>query len=54
LEVDGSNWVIFKDRFAFAAAAAGLEKHIDGTRSAQLLYKQNIRRVLTLNSSSLI
>ena len=28
---DGSNWVIFKDRFAFAAAAAGLEKHIDGT-----------------------
>ena len=31
LEVDGSNWVIFKDRFAFAAAAAGLEKHIDGT-----------------------
>ena len=31
LEVDGSNWVIFKDRFAFAAAAAGLEKHINGT-----------------------
>src|SRR5882762_1953369 len=34
LEVDGSNWVIFKDCFAFAAAAAGLEKHIDGTGSA--------------------
>ena len=31
LEIDGSNWVIFKDRFAFAAAAADLEKHIDGT-----------------------
>jgi hypothetical protein len=31
LEVDGSNWVIFKDRFVFAAATAGLEKHIDGT-----------------------
>ena len=24
------NWVIFKDRFAFAAVAADLEKHIDG------------------------
>ena len=31
LEIDGSNGVIFKDRFAFAAAAADLEKHIDGT-----------------------
>jgi hypothetical protein len=31
LEVNGSNWVIFKDHFAFVAAAAGLEKHIDGT-----------------------
>jgi hypothetical protein len=31
LEVDGSNWVIFKDCFAFAAATASLEKHIDGT-----------------------
>ena len=31
LEIDGSNWVIFKDRFAFVAAAADLEKHIDGT-----------------------
>ena|SRR5882762_6116716 len=28
---DGSNWVIFKDRFAFAAAAAVLNKHLDGT-----------------------
>jgi hypothetical protein len=34
LEVDGSNWVIFKDNFMFAAAAAGLEKHINGTGSA--------------------
>ena len=31
LEVDGSNWVIFKDRFLFAAAAAALKGHIDGT-----------------------
>ena len=30
LETDGSNWVIFKDHFIFAAAAADLEKHIDG------------------------
>src|SRR5882762_10134513 len=34
LETDGANWVIFKDRFAFAAAAAALEKHIDGTGTA--------------------
>jgi hypothetical protein len=25
-----SNWVIFKDHFVFAEAAAGLGKHIDG------------------------
>jgi gag-polypeptide of LTR copia-type len=31
LEADGSNWVIFKDRFMFAAAAASLIDHIDGT-----------------------
>jgi hypothetical protein len=31
---DGSNWVIFKDRFAFAAAAAILNKHLNGTASA--------------------
>jgi hypothetical protein len=31
LEADGSNWVIFKDHFAFAAATASLEKHIDST-----------------------
>jgi len=30
---DGSNWVIFKDRFHFAAAAAVLQKHLDGTDS---------------------
>ena len=28
---DGSNWVIFKDRFVFAAAAALLDKHLDGS-----------------------
>jgi hypothetical protein len=31
LEVDGLNWVIFKDHFVFAAATAGLDKHIDST-----------------------
>ena len=31
LEIDGSNWVIFKDRFLFAATAAALKGHIDGT-----------------------
>jgi hypothetical protein len=36
LETDGSNWVIFKDRFVFAAAAADLEKHIDGTGTAPI------------------
>ena len=30
---DGFNWVIFKDRFAFAAATAVLHKHLDGTAS---------------------
>ena len=34
LEADGSNWVIFKDRFLFAAAAASLISHIDGTGAA--------------------
>jgi hypothetical protein len=29
LDIDGSNWVIFKDRFLFAAAAASLKGHID-------------------------
>ena len=31
LEVDSSNWVIFKDRFTFTAAATSLEQHINGT-----------------------
>src|SRR5271168_3398649 len=31
LEADGSNLAIFKDRFMFAAAAASLIDHIDGT-----------------------
>jgi hypothetical protein len=34
LEIDGSNWVIFKDRFTFAAATSGLEQHIDSTGTA--------------------
>ena len=34
LEADGSNWVIFKDRFLFAAAAASLVSHLDGTGQA--------------------
>ena len=36
LETDGSNWVIFKDRFVFAAAAANLEKHIDSMGTAPI------------------
>ena len=36
LETDGSNWVIFKDCFVFAAAAADLEKHIDGMGTAPI------------------
>src|SRR5271168_1895617 len=31
LEIDGLNWVIFKDRFLFAAAAGSLKGHIDGS-----------------------
>ena len=31
LEIDSSNWVIFKDHFLFAAAAAALIGHVDGT-----------------------
>ena len=34
MESDGSNWVIFKDHFIFAATAASLVLHIDGTGSA--------------------
>ena len=34
LEVDGLNWVIFEDHFAFVAAATGLKKHIDSTEIA--------------------
>jgi hypothetical protein len=37
LEVDGSNWVIFKDRFLFVAAAASLKGHIDGTESTPVI-----------------
>ena len=31
LEVDGSNWVIFKDHFLYTTAAGSLKGHIDGT-----------------------
>ena len=31
LEVSGSNWVIFKDRFVWALDARGILEHIDGT-----------------------
>ena len=30
LEIDGSNWVIFKDCFLFAATAAAMKGHVDG------------------------
>jgi len=30
---NGSNWVIFKDRFVFSAAAAILNKHLNGMAS---------------------
>ena len=30
LEIDGFNWVIFKDCFLFAGAAASLKGHVDG------------------------
>ena len=33
MEADRSNWVIFKDRFFYAAAAASLISHIDGTEA---------------------
>jgi hypothetical protein len=47
-EVDGSNWVIFKDRFLFAAAAASLKGHIDGTDSAlvNVLFSHRPREAL--------
>ena len=31
LEADQSNWVIYKDQFLYAAAAASLNQHIDRT-----------------------
>ena len=33
LDVSGSNWVIFKDRFTWALDARGILEHIDGTTS---------------------
>jgi len=31
LDVSGSNWVIFKDRFLWSVDARGLTEHVDGT-----------------------
>ena len=31
LDVSGSNWVIFKDRFIWALDACGILDHVDGT-----------------------
>ena len=31
LEVSGTNWVIYKDRFILAIDARGIADHIDGT-----------------------
>ena len=47
LEVDGSNWVIFKDRFLFAAAAASLKNHIDGIGEAPVAPTPVTREPLT-------
>ena len=33
LSVDGANWIVFRDRFVFAADAASLLNHIDGKGS---------------------
>ena len=33
LDVSGSNWVIFKERFIWALDARGIIDHIDGTGS---------------------
>ena len=34
LEVDGTNWVIYKDRLQWAADARGYLSHLNGTRVA--------------------
>ena len=34
LEIDGSNWVIFKEHFASVAATTSLEKHMDSVLGA--------------------
>jgi hypothetical protein len=34
LNMDGTNWIVFQDRFIFAADAAGLVRHIDGSAKA--------------------
>jgi hypothetical protein len=31
LDLDGSNWVLYKDKFELAAGACGLADHVDGT-----------------------
>jgi hypothetical protein len=34
LNADGTNWIVFCDRFVFAADAAGLARHINGSGKA--------------------
>jgi transposase InsO family protein len=34
LSIDGTNWIVFRDRFSFAADAAGLARHINGSGKA--------------------
>ena len=36
LDVSGTNWVIFKDRFTWALDARGILDHIDGTSKSVL------------------
>ena len=47
LEIDGSNWVIFKDRFLFAAATAALKGHINGTEKPPVAPVPDTREPLT-------
>jgi hypothetical protein len=60
LEVNGYNWVIFKNHFLFAAATASLRGHIDGvmtlilneyrqsSNSSVLVFKFNVLRLLRM------
>ena len=48
LETDGSNWVIFKDCFLYAVAAASLITHVDGTEVVPPLLS-NSRNLMSLS-----